>query len=63
MPVVLATQEDCGSKPAWTNTSQTAYLKKTHHKKGLVGWLMVQALSSKPILEKKKKKKERNQSE
>jgi hypothetical protein len=28
------------------------YLKKTHHKKGLVEWLKVQALNSSPSTEK-----------
>jgi hypothetical protein len=32
------------------------YLEKTHHKKGLVEWLMVQALSSSPSTAKKKKR-------
>jgi hypothetical protein len=31
-------------------------LKKTHHKKGLVEWLKVEALSSNPNTAKKKKK-------
>jgi ribosomal protein S21 len=31
-------------------------LKKTHHKKGLVEWLKVYALSSNPSMAKKKKK-------
>jgi hypothetical protein len=35
-PVILATQEDCGLKPAQSNTSMTPCLEKTHHKKGLV---------------------------
>jgi hypothetical protein len=37
------------------------YLEKTHHKKGLVEWLKVQALSSNrnTTLKKKKRKKER----
>jgi hypothetical protein len=30
--------------------------KKTHHKKGLVEWLTVSALSSNPSTEKKKKR-------
>jgi ribosomal protein S21 len=33
------------------------YLKKTHHKKGLVEWLKVQTLSSSPSTAKKKKNK------
>jgi hypothetical protein len=28
-------QENCSSKPAWADSSRD-YLKKTHHKKGLV---------------------------
>jgi hypothetical protein len=34
-----------------------SYLKKTHHKKGLVEWLKVKALSSNPITEKKKRER------
>jgi hypothetical protein len=30
------------------------YLKKEHHKKGLVEWLKVKTLSSNPVLKKKK---------
>jgi hypothetical protein len=37
-------------------------LKKTHHKKGLVEWLKVKALSSNPSTAKKKKKKEKMRS-
>jgi hypothetical protein len=33
------------------------YLKKTHHRKGLVEWLKVKALSSNPSTAKKKKKR------
>jgi hypothetical protein len=33
------------------------YLEKTYHKKGLVEWLQVQALSSNPSTAKKKWKK------
>jgi hypothetical protein len=37
------------------------YLEEAHHKKGLVEWLKVEALSSNPSTTKKKKKKrERN---
>jgi hypothetical protein len=32
------------------------YLQKTHHKKGLVEWLKVKALSSSPSIAKKEKK-------
>jgi hypothetical protein len=39
-------QEDCGSKPAWAHTFREPILKKTPHKKGLVEWLKVKALSS-----------------
>jgi ribosomal protein S21 len=35
------------------------YLKKTHHKKGLVEWLKEYSLSSNPSTAKKKKKRER----
>jgi hypothetical protein len=50
-PVILATQEnrdqkDHGVNPAWANSSLKPYLEKTHHEKGLVEWLKVQALSS-----------------
>jgi hypothetical protein len=34
-------QEDHGSKPACAKSSVGPYLKKTHHKKGLVEWLKV----------------------
>jgi ribosomal protein S21 len=34
-------------------------LKKTHHKKGLLEWLKVYALTSNPRTEKKKKEKEK----
>jgi hypothetical protein len=50
-------QEGLGSKPAWTNSSRDSISKKTLHKKGLVEWLKVYALSSNPITSKKKKKK------
>jgi hypothetical protein len=33
------------------------YLEKTHHKKGLVEWLKVMALSSNPSITKKRKEK------
>jgi hypothetical protein len=39
-------QEDHGLKLAHRNSSCDPILKKTHHKKGLVQWLKVQALSS-----------------
>jgi hypothetical protein len=43
-----------GSKPAWANSPRDPILKKTHHKKGLVEWLKVLALSSSPSTVKKK---------
>jgi hypothetical protein len=47
-------QEDLGSKPARVNNSQNPILKKTHHKKGLMEWLKVEALSSNPSTAKRK---------
>jgi hypothetical protein len=47
-------QEDQGSKPAWGNSLRGPILKKPHHKKGLVVWLKVKALSSSPSTAKKK---------
>jgi hypothetical protein len=35
------------------------YLENTHHKKGLVEWLKVLALSSNPSMQKKKKKSQK----
>jgi hypothetical protein len=35
-------------KPAWANSLQNPISKNTHHKKGLVEWLKVKALSSNP---------------
>jgi hypothetical protein len=35
------------------------YLEKIHHKKGLVEWLQVKALSSNPSIALKKKKRRR----
>jgi hypothetical protein len=57
VPIILATQEDLCSKPAWTNGSSDPYLekKKTITKKGLVEWLKVYALSSSPSTEKKER--------
>jgi hypothetical protein len=46
-------QEDLGSKPA--PQFLRPYLENIHHKKGLVEWLKVQALSSSPNTGKKKK--------
>jgi hypothetical protein len=57
MPVIPATQEDGGSKPAWVNSFVRPYLEKTLCKKRLVEWLKVKALSSRPSTTKKKKKK------
>jgi hypothetical protein len=39
-------QEDRSSTPAQENSSQNPIWKKNHHKKGLVEWLKVYALSS-----------------
>jgi hypothetical protein len=39
-------QEDRSLKPAQANSLRDPILKKTHHKKGLVEWLKVKALSS-----------------
>jgi hypothetical protein len=50
-------QEDHHAKPAQANSSAKPYLKKTLHKKGLVEWLKVYALSSSPSTAKKKKKR------
>jgi hypothetical protein len=50
-------QEDLGSKPAWANSLWDPISKKTYHKKGLVEWLKVKALSSSSSNTKKKKKK------
>jgi hypothetical protein len=47
-------QEDRGLKPAWTNSSQDLILKTIHHKKGMVEWLKVWALTSTPMPQKKK---------
>jgi hypothetical protein len=41
MPIILAIQEDRGSKPAWANSSERPHLEETHHKKGLMEWLKV----------------------
>jgi hypothetical protein len=49
-------QEDLGLKPAWANSSQDPILKKKkNHKKGLVEWFKVQALSSNPHTAKQNK--------
>jgi hypothetical protein len=44
-------------------TVQRPYLKNTLHKKGLVEWLKVKALSSNPSIAKKKKKRKRKSME
>jgi hypothetical protein len=49
-------QEDCGSKPTPSKQFLKPYLEKIPHKKGLVEWLKVQALSSSPSTAKRKKK-------
>jgi hypothetical protein len=46
-------------KPAQANSSTRPYLKKPFTKIGLVEWLKVKALSSKPQYLGKKKKKHR----
>jgi hypothetical protein len=48
-------QEDHGSKPAQTNSSQDPILKKLITKIGLMKWLTVKALRSNPSTGKKKK--------
>jgi hypothetical protein len=50
-------QEDRGSKPAWP------YLEKPLHKKGLVEWLKVKALSSSPSIAKNKTNKQKKEVE
>jgi hypothetical protein len=47
--------EDRSSKPVQANSSLDPILKKTHHKKGLVEWLKVKALSLNSSTAKKKK--------
>jgi hypothetical protein len=47
-------QENCSSKPAWANSSETLSLKKPLTKKGLVEWLWVEVLGSKPQYHKTK---------
>jgi hypothetical protein len=39
------------------------YLKKTHHKNGLVEWLKVEALSSNPTTAKKKERRKEGREE
>jgi hypothetical protein len=45
--------EDCSSKPATAKCSLRPSLEKILHKKGLVEWLKVEALSSNPSTSKK----------
>jgi hypothetical protein len=45
-PVILATQEDQGSKPTLGKLFVRPYLEKTYDKEVLVEWLRVKALSS-----------------
>jgi hypothetical protein len=54
MPVILATQGDHGSTPAWANCSRDPSQKIFPQKKGHVEWLKVKALSSNPSTKKKK---------
>jgi hypothetical protein len=49
-------QEDHGLKPVRANSSQETNLENTHHNKGLVEWLKVEALSSNPSTAKQKQK-------
>jgi hypothetical protein len=48
MPVILATRDNRGLKPAQANSSLTPYLKKPFTKIGLAKWLKVKALSASP---------------
>jgi hypothetical protein len=53
MPVILSTKEAeirriTAQSQLWANSSWRPHLKKTHHKKELVEWLKVKALSSSP---------------
>jgi hypothetical protein len=41
-------------KPAWANNSARHYLEKIHHRKGLVEWLKMYALSSNSSTARKK---------
>jgi hypothetical protein len=58
MPVILATQETEIRLEVQSQLGQIVpqhpILKKTYHKKGLVEWLKVQALSSNPSTANKK---------
>jgi hypothetical protein len=51
-PIILATQEAEITVQSQLRqiVCKTLSQKKTHHKKGLVGWLKVKALSSNPLL-------------
>jgi hypothetical protein len=51
-------QEDHGLKPGQGNSSQDPISKMPIMIKGLMEWLKVKALSSSPVLQKKKKEKE-----
>jgi hypothetical protein len=61
MPVILATQETEIRRITVQSQPEQIVCKtlseNTHHKKGLVEWLKVKALSSSPSAAKKKKKK------
>jgi hypothetical protein len=64
MSIILARdrdQEDQGSKPAQANSSMRHYLKKIYHKKRLMEWLKVKALSSNPSTKGKKTKNNNNE--
>jgi hypothetical protein len=52
-------QEDCGSKPTLGKWFSRPHLKKSHHKKGLVEWLKVKALSSSPSTAERKKERKK----
>jgi hypothetical protein len=56
MPAILATQEDCGSKAAWANSSQDPSSKK-HNTKRTGGVAQGLGPEFKPQYRKKKKKK------
>jgi hypothetical protein len=48
-------------KPALANSSSRPYLEKPFTKIGLVEWLKVKALSSRPLPQKKKEEEEKSQ--
>jgi hypothetical protein len=60
IPIILATQEAEIKRIKIQNQPREKfvrpYLKKTHHKKGLVEWLKVEVLSSSPSTRGEKKK-------